>query len=56
MNIARKNTSYLSVKEVAEFLGLKEPTLYNYIRMGKIPHYRKGKRILFTNSLLEFLI
>lgn len=36
----RLTTEWLSVKEVADYLGLKESTIYQYVNERRIPFYK----------------
>ena len=46
----------LNVKESADFLNLAVQTIYTFTSQGKIPHFKKGKRLYFHRSeLLEWL-
>jgi excisionase family DNA binding protein len=45
----------LSPAEVSQTLGISLNSVYTYIREGKIPHFRLGKRILISRIELEKL-
>lgn len=38
-------SEWLTIKEAAEHLRVKVPTIRKYIREGKLPHYRQGRII-----------
>jgi excisionase family DNA binding protein len=40
----------LSVNQLASILGLKKPTIYEWVRDNKIPFVKLGKRVLFKPS------
>lgn len=42
---------YLTVKEVAQYLGMKTSTLYTWVR--EIPHYRIGNLIRFRRDEID---
>jgi len=44
---------FLSIKEVSEYLGLKESTLYHHVENGDIPHYRIGRLIRFRKQEVD---
>ncbi len=43
----------LSIREAADLLGLKVPTLYKKICSKTIPYIKLGGRVLFKESTLE---
>ena len=43
----------LNVREAAEFLGLKVPTLYKYTHGRNIPFIKLGSRVLFKSDELN---
>lgn len=45
----------LSVKEVAAYLGISEPTIYRMVNRDLIPHARFGKRIVIRREDLHEL-
>lgn len=45
--MARRRSNLLTAKEVAEYLGLHEQTVYDRVKEGKIPHIRIGGSIRF---------
>ena len=47
---------WLTVKELASYIKVKEKTLYNFISHGAIPHYRIGKLIRFKQSEIDIWI
>jgi excisionase family DNA binding protein len=44
---------WITVKEAAEFLSIKEKTIYYLVTQGLIPHYRIGKMVRFSKEELE---
>ncbi len=38
---------FLSVKELSEYIGIKEPTIRDWIRFAKIPYLKLGKCVRF---------
>ncbi len=44
---------WITVKEAAEFLSIKEKTLYYLVTHGLIPHYRIGKMVRFNKEELD---
>ncbi len=46
----------ISSREAARLLGISQYTLYYWAQARKIPHYRIGRRVLFSRSeLAEWL-
>lgn len=46
----------LNADQAAKFIHIAKPTLYNLVSKRKIPHVKKGKRLIFYRSeLLEYL-
>lgn len=46
----------LTIKEAAEFLNLSVPTIYDYVRKGKIPSSKKARRLYFSKKdLIEWI-
>ena len=43
----------LNVKEAAEFLNVKESTVYRLSRNGTLPHFRVGRSVRFSKERLE---
>ena len=43
----------LTVAEAAEFTGLAKQTLYAFTSQRTVPHFKRGKNILFKRSELE---
>ena len=43
----------LSIKEAAEFLGVKTVTLYRKTSAGEIPHFKRMGRVYFDRGELE---
>ena len=46
----------LSVNQLADILGLKKITIYEWVRINKIPFIKLGKRVLFQPSDVEEFI
>jgi excisionase family DNA binding protein len=44
---------WITVKEAAIFLNIKEKTIYHLVNQGLIPHYRIGKMVRFNKDELE---
>jgi excisionase family DNA binding protein len=47
---------WLTVKEAAERLKLSVPAIRNYIRLGKLPHYRHGRVVRLKRSDVDNLL
>lgn len=43
----------LSVREVAEMIGVSQTTIYTMVREGQIPHVRVRGRIIFHKGTIE---
>ncbi|MFC4409441.1 helix-turn-helix domain-containing protein [Chungangia koreensis] len=43
----------LTVKEVAEMLGVSNTTIYTMVRLGEIPHAKARNKILFHRETVE---
>jgi excisionase family DNA binding protein len=43
----------MTVKEVAEFIGVSKDLIYELVRTKQVPHVRIGKRIIFNQESLE---
>ena len=41
-----------TVSEVAVFLDRSVGTIYNLVNQGKLPHYKRGKRLYFNPRLI----
>jgi excisionase family DNA binding protein len=51
-----ESTQFISMKEMLKILPFKRETIYHWIRMKKIPHYKVAGRILFDKiEFLEFM-
>ncbi|WP_028871414.1 helix-turn-helix domain-containing protein [Psychroserpens burtonensis] len=50
---AKNQEEKLSVKEVAEELGVVELTIHNYIKKGMLPAYKIGRRIFINRSAID---
>ncbi|MDW8297529.1 MAG: helix-turn-helix domain-containing protein [Raineya sp.] len=47
---------YLNIDEASKLLSLTKKTIHNFTSQGKIPHFKKGKRLYFERQkLLEWL-
>jgi excisionase family DNA binding protein len=44
---------WITVKELSEYLRIKEKTLYYLVQRGQIPHYRVNKIILFKRQEID---
>jgi excisionase family DNA binding protein len=44
---------WITVKEAAEFLSIKEKTIYYLVNQDLIPHYRIGKMVRFSKEEIE---
>ena len=42
-----------SVKQLAEYLGLAEVTIYKYVKDRKIPFAKIGKRVIFLDEQIQ---
>lgn len=47
------DTDILNTEEASQFLKLAKPTLYKYVREGRLPAIRMGKDWKFHKKLLE---
>jgi excisionase family DNA binding protein len=43
-------TKYLTTNEASKIINLAKSTVYAYASKNKIPHYKIGGKILFTNA------
>lgn len=43
----------LWMDEAAKFLNLAKPTIYGLLSKGKLPHYKRGRKVYFLRSELE---
>jgi excisionase family DNA binding protein len=46
-------TEILDIKQAAEFLKLKVPTLYEKTSQKSIPHFKKGNKLYFNRNELQ---
>jgi excisionase family DNA binding protein len=46
-------SSFLSISEASEYLGVKTSTLYSLVERKKIPHYRIGRLIKFKKAEID---
>jgi len=44
---------WLTTKELASYLKLKEKTIYHFVAKGQIPHYRIGKLVRFKQDEID---
>ena len=44
---------WMSVQEVAEYLGLRPSTIYQYIGERRIPYYKKGHLVRFREEEID---
>lgn len=44
---------WMSVTEVAEYLGLKPSTIYAYVSERRIPHYKRGHLVRFREDEID---
>jgi excisionase family DNA binding protein len=44
---------YLSVDEVARYLGVKASTIYQWVKEGEIPHYKLHKMKKFKREMID---
>ena len=52
-NTAMDSSTYMTVKQVCEYLHISRTTLYNHIQTKKITAYKIGRRLLFKQSDIE---
>ena len=55
VNPALSNSSQqiLWIDDAAKFLNLAKPTIYGLLSKGKLPHYKRGRKVYFLRSELE---
>lgn len=53
INTVNNKDDRMTVKDVAEFLSLKEPTIYNKVYANLIPHSRIGRKLIFSRKELQ---
>ena len=46
----------VSTKELAEYLGIKEMTVYKHVKEGKIPVLHVGKLLRFDMEMIQKLL
>jgi excisionase family DNA binding protein len=51
--MAKNKDERLSVKEVAEELGVVELTIHNYIKKGILPAFKIGRRVFINRSDID---
>ena len=44
---------YMSRKEVADYLHISLPTLHDWTKMGWLPSYKIGNRVLYKNNEVD---
>lgn len=49
-------TRLISVKEAADILGIKGPTVYKLVAAGELAHVRIGTRVLFSPERLDSFV
>lgn len=47
---------YFNIKELSEYSGLQEKTLYGWAAQGKIPSIKIGRKVLFEIEEIERLL
>ncbi len=48
--------TWFSIKEAAEFLQVSEPTIFRWMKEGKLSVYKVGKSTRFTRDTLEAMV
>jgi excisionase family DNA binding protein len=48
-----ENEGFWSIKEVSEYLNIRQSTLYCWAKTGEIPHYKLGKIIRFKRADID---
>ncbi|WP_186579721.1 helix-turn-helix domain-containing protein [Aquibacillus kalidii] len=43
----------MTVKETAAYMGVHTDTIYELVRKNAMPHFRMGRKILFTKEKIE---
>ena len=56
MNFDPKSEALMSVGDLAKKLNVSVPTVYRFMTQRKIPFYKVGGRIRFTNADLELFL
>ncbi|MDC3418069.1 helix-turn-helix domain-containing protein [Aquibacillus salsiterrae] len=46
----------VTVKEVAEYLGIHTDTVYDLVNEGSFPHLRFGRKILFSKDAIDLWV
>ncbi len=49
----KSGKAILNIDEVAELISTSKSTIYGYTHEGKIPHYKRGKRLFFKAEEIE---
>ncbi|MBW2044328.1 MAG: helix-turn-helix domain-containing protein [Deltaproteobacteria bacterium] len=44
---------FLSIQELAEYLGVKKNTLYSWVNMRKIPYTKVGRLVRFEKQKID---
>ncbi len=49
----KNNKQVMDIKELAEYLGIGKSTIYNLIRLKKIPASKIGKQYRFSKDIVD---
>ena len=49
----QKTRDVMSIKELAEYLGIGKSKIYSMIRMGKIPASKIGRQYRFSKTVID---
>ena len=49
----KQESEFMTVKELAEMLGITVMTVYRWLKAGKLPHYNFGKTKRFRRAEVE---
>jgi len=49
----KSSNVHMNVDEVAEYLGLKKPTIYSKVGNGEIPHSKRSNRLYFFKNEID---
>lgn len=52
----QESNDFLTVAETAAFLNLAVPTIYGLVHQGKIPSYKRSKRLYFSKAEIIFWV
>ena len=47
---------WLTVRELSDYIKLKEKTIYHLVSNGMIPHYRIGKLVRFNQKKMRLIV